>query len=184
MTVLDPVRRLTLLLCAFVAAGLFTIAPGVAAEPRKILFVDTGNTGRSLSAEALARAIIAKRKLTFAVISRGVDVDPFDAGPEVPAAALLRARGIDLSGHVAAQMTANDARHADVILTMTAKHRDRVIAMFPEAGGRTFTLAGYATGTEADVADCWGKPMAAYVAMIAALDGYLPQALDRAAAGK
>jgi protein-tyrosine phosphatase len=153
-----------------------------AQEPRKIAFVDTGNTGRSVSAEAMARVLAQQGKLPVALISRAVDMDPFDTRPEANAAQLLRERGIDVSRHVATQMTANDARHADVILTMTAKHRAKVIETFPEAQAKTFTLAEYATGTPADVPDAWGKPMEVYVAMIKQLDAYLAPALARAVA--
>ena len=152
-------------------------------EPRKIAFVDTGNTGRSVSAEALANVLVKQRGWKAAIISRAVDLDPFDVQPEANAAQLLHDRGIDVSRHVAVQMTGNDARHADVILTMTAKHKARVVELFPDAKDKTYTLAEFATGAAADVADAWGKPMEAYVAMFRQLDGYLPPALEKAMAG-
>jgi protein-tyrosine phosphatase len=166
---------------ALIVSLLFSAA-AQAQEPRKIAFVDTGNTGRSISAEVLARVLAQQGKLPVALISRAIDMDPFDVKPEAHAAQLLRERGIDVSPHVATQMTANDARHADVILTMTAKHRAKVIETFPETQGKTFTLAEYATGTAADVPDAWGKPMEVYVAMIKQLDAYLAPALARAVA--
>ena len=68
-------------------------AHAYAAEPFKIAFVDTGNTGRSLMAVTLARAMIAKRGMSLAVISRGLDIDPFDEAPEANAAILMTQRG-------------------------------------------------------------------------------------------
>lgn len=158
-------------------AGIWTFAH--AEEPRKIAFVDTGNTGRSVSAEALSKVLINKMGEHIAVISRAVDMDPFDIHPEAHAAKLLKDRGIDVSAHVATQITANDVRHADVLLTMTEKHKTRLIDAYPEAKAKTFTLAEYATGTTADVPDAWGKPMEVYVSMIAQLDTYLPAALKK-----
>jgi protein-tyrosine phosphatase len=152
-----------------------------AEEPRKIAFVDTGNTGRSVSAEAIAREMIAKQGMKVAVISRAVDMDPFDVKPEPNAAQILMQRGLDVHEHVAAQMSPNDARHADLILTMTEKHKARVIESFPEAKAKTFTLAEYATGAHRDVPDAYGKPMEVYVQMIHQLDEYLPAALAKAA---
>ena len=151
-----------------------------AEEPRKVAFVDTGNTGRSVSAEALSNAIIQKQGLKIAVISRAVDMDPFDIHPEANAAKILKDRGLDVSQHLAVQLTANDVRHADVILTMTAKHKDKLVALFPEAKEKTFTLSEYATGNYAEVADAWGKPMEVYVTMIGQLDDFVPKALDKA----
>jgi protein-tyrosine phosphatase len=150
-----------------------------AAEPVKIAFVDTGNTGRSVTAEALANALIAAKGYRIAVISRAVDLDPVDTSPEAPAAALLKQHDLDVSAHRAAQLDAQDVRHADLILTMTAKHRDRVIAQFPDAQAKTFTLAEYATGQAADVVDAYGKPMDVYVQVFQQISDYLPAALEK-----
>ena len=155
-----------------------------AAEPLKIAFVDTGNTGRSVTAEALAGARIRELSLPLAVISRAVDADPFDDKPEPNAAALLLRRGLDVSAHRAVQISGNDTRHADLILTMTAKHKAKVVALYPDAAPKTFTLAEYAAGESHDIADAWGKPMAVYEQMFAEVDRYVPLALAKALLGK
>jgi protein-tyrosine-phosphatase len=152
-----------------------------AAEPVKIAFVDTGNTGRSVTAEALANARIAREHLPIAVISRALDQDPYEATPEANAATLLSERGIDVSAHRATQISANDVRHSDAILTMTAAHRDKLIALFPEAKDKTFTLADYATGQPKDVEDAFGKPMDFYRSMMQQVETYLGPALTKAA---
>jgi protein-tyrosine phosphatase len=151
-----------------------------AAEPEKIAFVDTGNTGRSVAAEAIARSAIHDQHLAVAVIGRAVDRDPFDVSPEPNMASLLSQHGMDVAGHVAAQLDANDVKHADLILTMTAKHKATVIAMFPDAAAKTFTLAEYATGNPADVVDAYGKPMDVYQQVYAQITGYMPAALEKA----
>jgi len=167
----------------FALAALLVTAPLThAAEPVKIAFVDTGNTGRSVTAEALANERIAKEHLSIAAISRAVDQDPYAVTPEANAAALLRERGIDVSAHRAAQITANDVRHSDVILTMTAAHKDKLIALFPEAKDKTFTIADYAAGKPDDVADAFGKPMDFYRAMVKQVDSYIGPALAKAVA--
>lgn len=155
-----------------------------ATEPVKIVFVDTGNTGRSLMADVLSRDIVKRRGLHVAVISRGLDVDPFDEAPEVNAAILMADRGFDVATHRARALAAADIKHADLIMTMTAKHADTVIAAYPQVAARTFTLAQYGSGAAADIPDAWGKPMADYRAVLAQLDLYLPLALSRAVASK
>lgn len=162
------------------ASLLLALSAATAAEPVKLAFVDTGNTGRSLTAEALADARIARDHLPIVVISRALDQDPYDAKPEANAAALLSERGIDVSTHRAMQLTANDVRHSDVILTMTAAHREKLIALFSDAKDKTFTLADYAAGKPDDVADAYGKPMDFYRAMAAQVEAYLGPALAKA----
>lgn len=159
-----------------------SLAPARAADPVKLAFVDTGNTGRSVTAEALANVRIAKDHLPVAVISRALDQDPYEASPEANAAALLQERGIDVGAHRATQITANDVRHSDLILTMTAAHREKLIALFPEAKDKTFTIASYAAGKPDDVADAFGKPMDFYRAMAKQVESYLGPALAKAAA--
>ena len=164
------------------AALLLTAPMARAAEPVKLAFVDTGNTGRSVTAEALANQRIAKDHLPVAVISRALDQDPYAAKPEANAAALLKERGIDVSAHRATQITSNDVRHSDVILTMTAAHKDKLIALFPDAKDKTFTIADYAIGKPDDVADAFGKPMDFYRGMVKQVDSYLGPILTKAAA--
>jgi len=165
-----------------IAALLLALPPARAADPMKLAFVDTGNTGRSVTAEALANVRIAKDHLPVAVISRALDQDPYAAKPEANAAALLKERGIDVSAHRATQITANDVRHSDLILTMTAAHKDKLIALFPEAKDKTFTIADYADGKPDDVADAFGKPMDFYHGMVKQVEAYLGPVLTKAAA--
>lgn len=165
-----------------IAALLLALTPARAADPVKLAFVDTGNTGRSVTAEALANVRIAKGHLPIAVISRALDQDPYEAAPEVNAAALLKERGIDVSAHHATQITENDVRHSDVILTMTAAHREKLIALFPDAKDKTFTIASYAVGKPDDVADAFGKPMDFYRVMTRQVEDYLGPALTKASA--
>ena len=166
---------------AFVLTLCLGTAFAAAAEPVKIAFEDTGNTGRSVAAEVIARSAIQDKHLAVAVIGRAVDRDPFDVSPEANMATLLHQHGMDVTGHVAAQLDASDVKHADVILTMTAKHKATVIAMFPDAAAKTFTIAEYATGNPADVVDAYGKPMDVYEQVYSQISGYMPAVLEKAA---
>jgi protein-tyrosine phosphatase len=176
-------------LVRFAAAGLMAALclaspPTWAAEPLKIAFVDTGNTGRSLMAQTFARDLAVRRGLPVAVISRGLDVDPFDEAPEAHGMTLMAERGFDVSTHRARPLTEADIAHADLILTMTTGHVEKVVARFPQAKAKTFTLSAYAVGAEEPIPDAWGKPRPAYDAVAAQLDRLLPLALDKAVAGR
>jgi len=171
---------------AITYALLLVLSPltAFAAETFKIAFVCTGNTGRSVTMEALAKEQITAQKLPISVISRGVDVDPFETSAEAHVQTLLGERGLDVSKHRSAQLSDNDMRHADVILTATENHKQRIIGAFPYAKNKTFSLAEYATGTQQDVIDAWGKPMADYQAMVKQVDSYIKPALQKALASK
>jgi protein-tyrosine phosphatase len=173
-------RRLSRIAIAALLWGTLFV-PAQAAEPVKIAFVDTGNTGRSVTAEALAQAEIDKDHLAIAVISRALDQDPYAIKPEANARALLTERGIDVAAHRSTQLTENDVRHSDLILTMTAAHKEKLVAQFPDAKPKTFTLAEYATGGHKDVEDAFGKDLGFYRAMIAQVASYIGPALVKAA---
>lgn len=148
---------------------------------RRILFVCTGNTGRSVAAEVLATHRIAARGLALTVASRGLAVDERNDRPEPPLATLLAARGIDLSTHRATELTEADVRTADCILTMTALHRRSVLDRFPGAAGKLHMLSQAARGTQEDVADAFGAPMATYERLVTQLDALVADALDKLA---
>ena len=100
----------------------------------RILFVCTGNICRSPSAERLARlaGVEASSAGTRAVIGHPMH-------PE--AARVLVELGGDPSEFVARQLKPRIAGDADLILAMTAFHRDAVLEMAPRQLRRTFTLA-------------------------------------------
>lgn len=166
----------------FLALWLLPAAAQV--SPLKIAFVDTGNTGRSITAETMARIYALSHTIDARFISRGIDVNPYEVKVEMNAQILWNRKGVDLSGHVAAQVTDRDVKRSDVVLTLTQKHKDHLLAIFPEAAGKTFTLSEYAGSAPADVEDPWGKPMDAYERMFSELTTLVPAAVEKAASDK
>lgn len=169
------------ILGAMALVTLFSFTSAASAEDAtKILFIDTGNTGRSVTAEALAKKYIKEHNLYIVTLSRAVDLDPFYPMPEANVQTLLGAKGIDVSTHMGTQVSENDVRHAEVILTLTAKHKAKLLDLYPAIKDKVFTLAEYATGETKDVDDAYGKPMSVYEAMVAQVDGYVGKALNKA----
>ena len=108
-----------------------------------LLFVCTGNICRSPLAERLTRAyaeaegaalgglLTASSAGTHAVVGHSM---------EPSAGLVLRGLGGSAAGFEAHQLTAEDIEAADLVLTMTRKHRGKVLQLAPRAMARTFTL--------------------------------------------
>lgn len=170
-----PGRRVTL-----PDAGHRTVVAWPGNPVVRIVFVCTGNTGRSVTAAALAAAVIARDGLNAAVTSRATRLNPDDCCPEAPFVALLAARGIDTSGHRATQFGPRDAEASDLILTMTAAHTAWVVTRFPKAAAKVHSLSAYVLGTQADIADAHGRPMDVYRTVLAQLDALVEPAVTKA----
>ncbi|MFD6515267.1 low molecular weight phosphatase family protein [Rhodococcus sp. NPDC060176] len=105
-----------------------------------VLFVCTGNICRSPTGERLARAYAAEARATgFTASSAGTRA--MVGHPIEPTAArVLADLGGDPGDFQARRLTTALAADADLILTMTESHRDKVLAMAPTRLKRTFTL--------------------------------------------
>ena len=150
-------------------------------HPVRIAFLDTGNTGRSVAAEALAKAAIAQHRLNAQAISRAAHWNPYNIHPEEIFVLLFRERGIDLSRHRAAPFGAPEAAFSDLVLTMTQAHKTWAIAHFPNATDKIFTLAEYTVGSHREVLDAFGQTMDFYTGILAELDGLVEAAVLKAA---
>lgn len=148
-------------------------------DTMRILFVCTGNICRSPTAERLARlaGVEASSAGTRAVIGHPMH-------PE--AARVLADLGGDPSEFVARQLKPQIAGDADLVLAMTAFHRDAVLEMAPRQLRRTFTLTEISALTgdfePADVADLAGlRPhlRAEQVADVVDPIGQGPEVFDR-----
>ncbi len=119
----------------------------------RILFVCTGNTCRSPMAEGLCRSFLGHFRLQQDVEVASAGLNAMAGGPASrEAVAIMREKGIDLSGHETACLTAEKVRWANLILTMDEHQRERLLEKYPEAAGRAFVLKEYVAVPEADAA--------------------------------
>jgi len=108
----------------------------------KVLFVCTENTCRSPIAEGLFRKIASEKEISLEVISAGVFAN---AGHKASKEALHVSleKGIDLSKHSTKLISQEIVEDADIVLTMTTKHKELLISIFPELKDKIFTLKEY-----------------------------------------
>ena len=125
----------------------------------QILFVCTGNTCRSPIAEYLAKKIITKKNLKFRVSSAGfiADGNPISENSN----RVLALNGIGASGHISTLLNEENLRGSWLVLTMTLKHRNKILQLNPASASKVYTLSEYA-GFNNDVADPFGKDIEYY----------------------
>jgi protein-tyrosine phosphatase len=123
---------------------------------KKILFVCTGNTCRSVLAHYYASVLAAAEKLPLEFSSAGIAASEGIPQPEV-VAALLKKEGVKDFKHLPVMLTPELTAGADLILVMTAAHKTRVTELYPAAAKKTFTLIDYAGFGGDDIADPYGR---------------------------
>ena len=113
-----------------------------------LLFVCSGNCGRSPAAQYLAQEYADRQNLDVAVQSRGTNVRDH-AAPDLQLLIAIPAA----KSHVPTALDERAIERADLILTMNRQHKQIVMTMVPSAANKTYCLYEYAAGTAKAVID-------------------------------
>ena len=145
-----------------------------------ILLVCSGNTCRSPLAAAILSEKLARTSDYADAIVQSAGTAAWDGTPASEGSYLVALeRGLDLSGHRARMLTADQVQDADIILTMSDAHTRRVA----ELGGeqKVFTLTDYAGDPDGrrDVRDPMGGDVAGYRETAILLDALLDLSIVR-----
>ncbi|MGK2880797.1 MAG: low molecular weight phosphatase family protein [Mycobacterium sp.] len=165
-----------------------------------VLFVCTGNICRSPLAERFTAAYVAHAQVADLTSSSAGTRALIGRPMHAEAAMVLAGLGGDASEFVARQINAKIATRADLVLTMTQAHRDRVLELAPRRLNMTFTLseasrlaAEFGAQTVADLAalrprldtserpditDPMGKSAATFAAVGSQIAELLPPIID------
>ncbi len=138
-------------------------------QPKRLLFVCTGNTCRSPLAEHFFLRLARDAGLACAASSAGTQAAP-GAPLSRGAADVFAARGIGPIEHHARLVDKSLLKESDVIYVMELAHRNDLLARFPEAKAKILVLREAAGLSPVDIADPVGADAAAYQAFAAAIE--------------
>ena len=129
-------------------------------------------------AEGLLQKMAEENHLPLEVHSAGLAAFPgVPAAPEAVQA--CREMNIDISGHQSQPLSKDLVLGSDLILTMTAKHKDMIVKKMPALGPKVALFSEFAGAAPVDVEDPVGQPLEAYREVLHQMEGYLQKSLDK-----
>lgn len=143
-----------------------------------ILIVCTANICRSPLLEGLLRQRLQKQGLTsWKVSSAGTWVEMARPAARF-SQKLATQQGISLEKHVSRMVTREMVADADLVLCMTANHKEALRLDFTESADKIYLISEM-VGRTYDIEDPYGGPMEEYVVMNNSLNRILDEGLPR-----
>jgi protein-tyrosine-phosphatase len=141
---------------------------------KALLFVCSGNAGRSPAAQYLAQEYIDRNRLPVEVWSRGTNVRDHSR-PDIQLSTAIPAA----QSHLPTALDREAIAWADLILTMNRQHKQIVTEMVPSAENKTYCLHEYAEGTTKAVVDPGDYGQAEYEDFLEELRRLVKLSLDK-----
>lgn len=134
------------------------------AETKTVLFICTGNSCRSVMAEAYLKKILQKQGRTDVQVSSAGIIRYVGLGASEETREVLKREDIDVSSHHSQGVTKELVKASDIILVMEKIHEDNILRLAPEVKNRLFLLKEFAKINDGNlgISDPMGRSFGAY----------------------
>ena len=152
-----------------------------AGSPVRVIFVCWGNICRSPMAERIAQGWVQREGINgVEFTSAATSSEELGAPIDPRAVQVLADAGYRTSGHRAHQITADEIRHADLVIAMERMHLNRLQRLVPKADNLSL-LTDYDPGAirGSGVPDPWYGGGEGFLDTMAALIGAMPGIMAR-----
>ncbi|MFH1752575.1 MAG: low molecular weight protein arginine phosphatase [Candidatus Omnitrophota bacterium] len=133
---------------------------------KRVLFVCTGNSCRSIMAEGLLRKKLEELGRSDIEVSSAGTCAVGGFVPTAMTVSAMKEEGVDVSGYKTTRLTPDKIYNADLILAMETRHVDAILNLDPNADGKTYLLRRYARVKNepggVEVMDPIGRPLEIY----------------------
>ncbi len=148
-----------------------------AVNTKNILFVCTGNSCRSVMAEAVLKKKLKEKNIDNVEVSSAGIMMLGGMGASEMTRFVLKKESIDVSGHLSRGLSPELIDGSDIILVMERLHEKRIMELAPEAKTRVFLLKEFAKiqDNDLDISDPIGSTEEFYAETL----GVIKQAVER-----